>query len=241
MSLTSALPLPSGLSSGTLTPAPRAPRTVERAAVVEPARAAADVTLVPTSAVPSVFDPTPADPALAERTLVLAAQAGDAHAFAGLVRLHQRRAYAVARAIVLTHEDAEDAVQEGFLHAYRALDRFRPEQAFGAWLHRIVANAALDIARRRKVRDADELPETVASPRPRRDPAESLELRSRLRDALELLSARQRAVIVLHDVEGFKHAEIGSMLGIPEGTARSDLHHARAALRRQLGALREDL
>ena len=181
------------------------------------------------------------DLALAERGLVLAAQAGDTHAFAGLVRMHQRRAYAVARAIVLTHEDAEDAVQEGFLHAYRALDRFRPEQAFGAWLHRIVANASLDIARRRKVRDADELPETVASPRPMRDAAESQELRARLRDAMAQLGARQRAVIVLHDVEGFKHAEIGAMLGIPEGTARSDLHHARAQLRRLLGDVREDL
>lgn len=183
----------------------------------------------------------PDDALLAERGYVLAAQGGDAAAFAGLVRLHQRRAYVVARAIVLTHEDAEDAVQEGFLHAYRALDRFRPEQAFGAWLHRIVANAALDIARRRKVRDADELPETVASPGPRRDPAESGELRERLRAGLALLGERQRAVIVLHDVEGFKHAEIGAMLGIPEGTARSDLHHARAALRRSLGALRRAL
>jgi RNA polymerase sigma-70 factor (ECF subfamily) len=174
----------------------------------------------------------------AERALVLEAQGGDADAFAGLVRLHQRRAYAVARAIVLSHEDAEDAVQEGFLHAYRALDRFRPDQAFGAWLHRIVANAALDLARRRKVRDADELPETVASPF--RDPAEGDELRRRLSAALATLGERQRAVIVLHDVEGYKHAEIGELLGIPEGTARSDLHHARAQLRRLLGALRRD-
>ena len=67
-----------------------------------------------------------------ERDLVLSAQKGDNSAFAALVRLHERRAYAVARAIAATHEDAEDAVQEGFLHAYRALDRFRPEQAFGA-------------------------------------------------------------------------------------------------------------
>jgi RNA polymerase sigma-70 factor (ECF subfamily) len=177
-------------------------------------------------------------PPAGERALVLAAQRGDAEAFAGLVRLHQRRAYAVARAIVLSHEDAEDAVQEGFLHAYKALDRFRPDQAFGAWLHRIVANAALDIARRRKVRDADELPESVASPF--RDPAEADELRRRLEGALTQLSDRQRAVIVLHDVEGFKHAEIGAILGIPEGTARSDLHHARAALRRTLGDLRSD-
>ena len=170
-----------------------------------------------------------------ERDLVLAAQHGDRTAFAALVRLHERRAYAVARAIAATHEDAEDAVQEGFLHAYRALDRFRPEQAFGAWLHRIVANAALDIGRRRKVRDADALTESVSLPL--RDPAVDDELRRRLLASLRELSQRQQSVIVLHDVEGFTHGEIGNMLGIPEGTARSDLHHARAALRRLLADL----
>ncbi len=171
-----------------------------------------------------------------EKDLVLAAQRGEQAAFSELVRRHQRRAYAVARAIVINHEDAEDAVQEAFLHAYRAIDRFLPDQAFGAWLHRIVANAALDVTRRRKVRDADELPETVASPF--RDPAEKGELRARLTEALNTLPARQRAVIVLHDVEGYKHAEIGKMLDIPEGTARSDLHYARSQLRQVLGALR---
>lgn len=179
--------------------------------------------------------PFPSADVLEERALVHAAQRGDNSAFAGLVHRHQRRAYAVARSIVLSHDDAEDAVQEGFLHAFRALERFRPEQAFGAWLHRIVANAALDIARRRKVRDADELPETLSSPH--RDPAEADELRTRLAQALATLGERQRSVIVLHDVEGYKHAEIGALLGIPEGTARSDLHHARSHLRRLLGNL----
>jgi RNA polymerase sigma-70 factor (ECF subfamily) len=174
-----------------------------------------------------------------EHQYVLSAQAGESEAFAALVRMHQRRAYAVARSIVLTHEDAEDAVQEGFLHAYKALDRFLPDQAFGAWLHRIVANAALDITRRKKVRDADALTDTIASAF--RDPGESDELRRRLTQALETLGERQRAVIVLHDVEGFKHSEIGKMLGIPEGTARSDLHHARARLRQALGGIRSQL
>lgn len=172
-----------------------------------------------------------------EKDLVLAAQRGEQAAFSELVRRHQRRAYAVARAIVINHEDAEDAVQEAFLHAYRAIDRFLPDQAFGAWLHRIVANAALDATRRRKVRDADELPETVASPF--KDPAEKSELRQRLTEALATLPDRQRAVIVLHDVEGYKHAEIGKMLDIPEGTARSDLHYARSQLRLVLGAMRQ--
>jgi RNA polymerase sigma-70 factor (ECF subfamily) len=185
---------------------------------------------------------TAADPAVTvsrqERDTVVAAQAGSAEAFAALVHQHQRRAYAVARAIVTTHDDAEDALQDGFLHAYRALDRFRPDQAFGAWLYRIVANAALDIVRRRKVRDADELPDNVFAPF--RDPAEDADLRDRLRVALARLTERQRAVIVLHDLEGFKHAEIGELLGIPDGTARSDLHHARALLRTMLGDFRSE-
>jgi RNA polymerase sigma-70 factor (ECF subfamily) len=173
-----------------------------------------------------------------ERELVLSAQRGDREAFADLVRAYQRRAYAVARAIVLDHHDAEDAVQDGFLHAYRALGRFRPGEPFGAWLHRIVANAALDLQRRRKVRTAGTLPETIALPF--HDPAESDELRRRLTVALGTLTERQRSVIVLHDVEGFRHAEIGEMLGIPEGTARSDLHHARATLRRLLSDTRSE-
>jgi RNA polymerase sigma-70 factor (ECF subfamily) len=178
----------------------------------------------------------PSGEAVRERDLVVAAQRGSTQAFGALVRLHQRRAYAVARAVVLTHEDAEDAVQDGFLHAYKALDRFRPDQPFGAWLYRIISNAALDIVRRRRVRDAEQLPDSV--PLPFRDPAEGGELRTRLVEALKVLTDRQRSVLVLHDVEGFTHGEIGSMLGIPEGTARSDLHHARAALRKLLEDIR---
>lgn len=172
-----------------------------------------------------------------ERELVSLAKRGDERGFAGLVRLHQHRAYTVARSIVMTHEDAEDAVQEGFLRAHQALDRFDPAQTFGAWLNRIVANAALDLARRRKVRNAEELSETI--PATFRDPAESGELRRRLEAALAQLPERARSVIVLHDIEGFTHAEIGEMLGIPGGTARSDLHHARQKLRVMLGNLRD--
>lgn len=171
-----------------------------------------------------------------EKELVRLARRGDERGFAGLVRLHQRRAYIVARSIVLTHEDAEDAVQDGFLRAHQALDRFDPGQSFGAWLNRIVANAALDLARRRKVRATEELSDVI--PSPFRDPAQDEELRARLESALAELPERARAVIVMHDVEGFTHAEIGEMLGIPGGTARSDLHHARQRLRGLLGNLK---
>lgn len=178
------------------------------------------------------IEPRPDDAAL-----VQAARAGDAGAFDALVRLHQRRAYAVARAITIEHEDAEDAVQDAFLHAYRALGRFDAAYPFGAWLARIVANAALDLVRRRRVRVTDEIPANAALPF--RDPAESAELNARLKQALAGLPPRQRAVLVLHDVEGYRHAEIGTMLGMPEGTARSDLHHARTMMRRALDDLRK--
>lgn len=171
-----------------------------------------------------------------EGELVRAAQRGSSHAFGELVRIHQRRAYAVARSIVGTHEDAEDVVQDAFLHAYRALDRFITGQPFGAWVNRITANAALDLTRRRKVRATDELPPGLSNPFV--DPAERGELRTRLGEAIASLNERQRSVVLLHDVEGFQHAEIGALLGIPEGTCRSDLHHARNALRRALGNLR---
>jgi RNA polymerase sigma-70 factor, ECF subfamily len=172
-----------------------------------------------------------------ERQLITSAQQGNNDAFGVLVRSHERRAYAVARAIAVNHEDAEDAVQEGFLHAYRALDRFLLGQPFGAWLHRIIANAALDLTRRRRVREADALPDNLATQF--RDPAEASDLRGRLAEGLAGLSDRQRAVIVLHDVQGFRHGEIGQMLGIPDGTARSDLFHARLTLRHALRSLRE--
>lgn len=135
----------------------------------------------------------------------------------------------VARAILTVHEDAEDVVQEGFARAYQALDRFRPDQSFGAWLNRIVANAAYDLSRRKRVRNTEELSEILQSPF--RDPAEDDELRRRLGKALATLPERARTVILLHDVEGFTHSEIGEILDIPSGTARSDLHHARQKLR----------
>ena len=180
--------------------------------------------------------PAAIEPRVDDRMLVQAARAGDDAAFGALVRLHQRRAYAVARAITIEHEDAEDAVQDAFLHAYRALGRFDAAYPFGAWLARIVANAALDLVRRRRVRTTEEIPASAALPF--RDPAESAELRTRLNEALSELPPRQRAVLVLHDVEGYRHAEIGEMLGMPEGTARSDLHHARTLMRRALDDLR---
>lgn len=174
---------------------------------------------------------------LDEQELVEAAKNGDQSAFGSLVQLHQRRMYGIARAIVSVHEDAEDAVQDAFIRAYNALDRFNSGQAFGAWLNRIVANSALDIARRRKIRTTEQLHDSIATHF--QDPGVIAELNQRLKQALSELPERMRSVLVLHDVQGFPHAEIGSLLNIPEGTSRSDLHHARKRLKISLQDLKE--
>lgn len=171
-----------------------------------------------------------------EQMLIAAIQAGNRDAFAPLVRRHQRRALAVCRAILDTREDAEDAVQDGFLNAFRAIDRFRAGDPFGAWLHRIMVNASRDLRRRRAARPSEQLTDTL--PTRAYEPADVISTNDLLRASIADLPDRQRAVLVLHDVEGFLHAEIGEMLDIPVGTARSDLHAARRKLRIALAPLR---
>lgn len=164
-----------------------------------------------------------------EAAIIAAVQGGDRAAFSQLVRQHQRRAYAVCRAILANHEDAEDAMQDGFLNAFRAIDTFKVNQPFGAWLHRIMANASRDVRRRRLARPTEELMDTVASSGA--DVADQVAFGEALERGLAKLTDRQRSVLVLHDVEGFSHVEIGHILGIPEGTAKYDLHVARKAMR----------
>lgn len=138
---------------------------------------------------------------------------------------------------VLGHqEDAEDAAQDAFLSAWSALDRFDSRAALGPWLARIAMNAARDLRRRRRVRSTEAIPlsQPATAASPDRDTERTL-LRERLRTALAELPERQRAAVVLFEVEGYSHAEVGAMLGIPEGTARSDVFHARRKLRLLLG------
>lgn len=138
---------------------------------------------------------------------------------------------------VLGHqEDAEDAAQDAFVSAWSALDRFDSRAALGPWLARIAMNAARDLRRRRRVRSTEPIPlsQPATAASPDRDTERAL-LRERLRTALAELPERQRAAVVLFEVEGYSHAEVGAMLGIPEGTARSDVFHARRKLRLLLG------
>ncbi|HEU5153742.1 MAG TPA: sigma-70 family RNA polymerase sigma factor [Gemmatimonadales bacterium] len=166
----------------------------------------------------------------------MAAQKGDREAFGELVRRYEPAARRVARAALHHPEDADDAAQDGFFSAWRNINRYDPGRQFGPWILRIVVNAAHDLRRRRQIRETDpvspQLPGGETSPVAL---VEQGELGERIDRALQSLPERQRLAVVLFDAEGFSHGEIAQMLGIPEGTVRSDVFHARRALRARLG------
>ncbi len=172
------------------------------------------------------------DPELAAR-----AGAGDREAFGELVERYAGQARRLARAILGNAEDADDAAQDGFLAALKALERYDSSRPFGPWLLRIVANAASDRRRRLKVRAAEPLPDDAVTPVVGPDRiAERSGLREALTAALARLPTRQRIAVVLFDVEGYSHREIAQVVHVSEGTVRSDVFHARRTLRETLGA-----
>ena len=173
--------------------------------------------------------------------LVRRAKTGDRSAFGTLVERHSPMVRRLTYAVLGQQQDAEDAAQDAFLSAWSALDRFDPHAAMGPWLARIAMNAARDLRRRRRVRTTEPIPlSQPATAAPPDSQTERALLRDRLRSALAELPERQRAAVVLFEVEGYSHAEVGAMLGIPEGTARSDVFHARRKLRLLLGPERQE-
>ena len=173
---------------------------------------------------------------LTDALLVEKARRGDAAAFESLVRKHYRAAYAVALGVLGSAMDAEDACQDAFMRALQRLDEIRKPERFAAWLLQIVRNRARNILSYRRVRAAQPL-ETVSaagSENPGDDTARA-ELRDRLEAALRELSEVQRQVVLLHDLDGWKHREIAIVLEISEGMSRQHLFHARRILRERLG------
>jgi RNA polymerase sigma factor (sigma-70 family) len=176
-----------------------------------------------------------------EADLVARAVAGDRAAFGALVERYAGVARRVARAVLGNPDDADDAAQDAMLAALVKLEQYDPRRPFGPWLLRIVANAATDRRRRRTVRRAEPLDPGVAAGGPRPDiTAERRALSERLRQALAELPERRRLAVVLFDVEGYSHAEIAAVLGIPEGTVRSEVFHGRRRLRGLLADWKED-
>ncbi len=173
-----------------------------------------------------------------ERTdaeLVRRARDGDGEAFGVLVERYQRAAYSVAVAITGRHQDAEDVAQEAFIVALERLEDCRNPSRFAGWFLTTVRNRARNLIRRERLRAASQIP--PSTPSDERGPAArsaQAELRERLRQALDGVSEVQREIVLLHDLEGWKHKEIADRLGIPSGTVRSHLHFARKALRAEL-------
>ena len=170
--------------------------------------------------------------ARSDRDLVARCLAGDMDAFETVYRQHASRLYSLACRIAGSPEDGEDLLQEVFLIAHRKLGSFKGDSSLGTWLYRLAVNHCLDYVRSRqakmsKVTDSLDV-ETAMEPAARRDtPIARLDLDR----ALERLPDGCREAFVLHDVEGFDHKEIASLLGVAEGTSKSQVFKARLKLR----------
>jgi len=179
---------------------------------------------------------TTALPVDIDRALVRAAVAGEVKAFETLYRRHAGRVHGVIARLVGHHgARAEDLTQETFVRAWQALPGYRFESAFGTWLYRLAANTALMELRARRSRpqtDGDAGLDDVGTP----DSAGHVTaLTLDLQRAVDSLPPRARAVLVLFDVEGWKHEEIAEALGMAVGSSKAQLHRARGLLRTRLG------
>jgi RNA polymerase sigma-70 factor (ECF subfamily) len=164
--------------------------------------------------------------------LVDRCRAGDVEAFETVYRQHAARIYSLACRMAGSPEDGEDLLQEIFLQAYRKLGSYKGDAAFGTWLYRLALNHCLDYVRSRQAK-MNRLTETLDADTSFRPLArrETPIARVDLERALERLPDGCREAFVLHEVEGFDHKEVAAMLGIAEGTSKSQVFKARAKLR----------
>jgi RNA polymerase sigma-70 factor (ECF subfamily) len=176
---------------------------------------------------PDVADRSDAD-------LLAAHCAGDSEAFGELFRRHRDRMWAVALRTCGDREIAADAVQDGFLAAFRRADSFRGDAAVTTWLHRIIVNACLDRLRRRRLTTPLPDYDTIETA-DRRDDHASTEAALDVRAALARLPEGQRVALVLVDMHGMGVAEAAEVLGVAEGTVKSRCARGRAALAELLG------
>lgn len=155
------------------------------------------------------------------------ARDGDLAAAGLLYEEHASRVYAIVRRVCGDAEQAEDLAHEAWIRVFRALPTFRGDSRFSTWLHRIAVNVALNDRRMRKRRPEAPLDEGMLGSGGGEPPL----LRIRLEAAIDQLPPGMREVLVLHDIEGYKHREIAEMLGIASGTCKSQLFKARARMR----------
>lgn len=166
-----------------------------------------------------------------DAALISAARGGDETAFQALYDRHSGRVRGLVERWVSDPDLVDDLCQESWLRAFRGLDRFRGDSEFGSWLHTIARNVVM--GRGRMVRRRTELLAESWRPRDRTQP-EPIELRLELNRAVSALPAGMRQVLWMHDVEGWTHNDIGTLLGVAPGTSKSQLFRARARVREML-------
>lgn len=164
------------------------------------------------------------------KSLVGRARAGDFAALERLYRTYERSVYTLAHRLTRSTEDAEDVLQETFLEVCRSLRQWRGEGSLWGWIRTITASKALMRYRREKLREWEPLDDDLAHP------GEDVPLRMDLEAALDRLPERSRAVVWLHDVEGYTHEEIAELMGMTASFSKSQLARAHDKLRRWLGA-----
>lgn len=199
--------------------------------------------------------PMEASPELADAALALAVANGDETAFAEFVQQHGGRVLALARRMLRDEEEAQDAVQETFVAAFRAVHGFRGGARLSTWLHRIAVNVALMRLRARKRRPCTSLDalradsegmgvlfdeEVDAGPGPA-TALEDAETRARVRACIATLPESLRRVLMLRDIEGLDTAATADLLGITANAVKIRLHRARLALRAAIAELCPDL
>ena len=164
------------------------------------------------------------------------AAGADVAAFEALYRRHHRRVHGVIlRLVGHASARAEDLTQEAFVRAWQALPTFRFESAVSTWLHRMAVNTALMELRARRSRPQADDDEDALESLSMSDTAGRAVLGRDLERAVATLPPRARAVLVLHDVEGWKHEEIAAELGMAVGSSKAQLHRARGLLRTRIG------
>lgn len=185
----------------------------------------------PPPGVPSPMSPGRA----ADKALVDRCRNGDLSAFEEIYRAHSGKLFSVACRMLGNPADAEDLLQEIFLSAHRKLDGFRGDAALGTWLYRLATNHCLDYLRSRASR-TDQVTDALDDEAGLFDPgsgklADQTVSKMDLERAMARLPEGCRAAFVLHDVQGLEHREVAEVLGIAEGTSKSQVHKARLRLR----------
>lgn len=182
----------------------------------------------------TVRDSAETQASMSETDLVREAQAGSAEAFERLYRKHGRRVYAVCLRMVSDPGRAEELMQDAFVRAWSAIGSFQHRSAFGTWLHRLAVNVVLSDVRADKRRSSRELLRGELDEFEREVGGAMPETRVDLERAIAALPSGAKEVLILHDIEGYRYREIAELIGVAEGTVKSQLSRARRLVREAL-------